>query len=203
MIFFVIIGCHEETKQPAQKRITHNKTIPCSDGTCTPDTPIKTTPKNQLKEGKRLWASSFLWREAPKLIVEKWIGKTPDLKTNKFIILEFWNTWCPPCLQSLSKLTKLQTKFKNDIIVIALTDDTEEKILELEKKYKTKLPDCYIGSSPQATTKNAFGVRGVPHAVIIEPEHGCVIWEGFPLQKGYELTEKIIERMIKISKQQP
>jgi thiol-disulfide isomerase/thioredoxin len=200
-----LTGCHEEKKRVPQKvTITHESVSPCSGGSCIPNSQTTKTEshKSILNESKQLWASSFLWTKAPELIVEKWIRKAPKLETNKFIILEFWNTWCPPCRQSLAKLTKLQTKFKDDIIVIALTDDSEEKILGFEKKYGVKLPNCYIGSSPQAVTKKAFGVRGVPHAVIIEPEEGCVIWEGFPLQKGYELTEQIIERMIKISKQQ-
>lgn len=155
----------------------------------------------QGQKSKQLWAKSFLWAKSPEIVVEKWIGKKPDLTKNKIIILEFWNTWCPPCRRSLPKLTEFQQKFKDDIIVIALTSDGEEEILASEKKHGIKLPDCYIASSPNKETQNEYGVRGVPHVVVIEPENGCVIWEGFPQQEGFELTETILQKIIEIGKQ--
>jgi len=200
----------EEKKMSSKK--TNLQVIPCVGKTCEVP-PINKSKKESHQVRKRattikpdrkpkqLWAKSFLWAKAPKIIAEKWIGKAPDLTKNKIIILEFWNTWCPPCRRSLPKLTEFQEKFKDDIIVIALTSDSEAEILGLEKKYGVKLPNCYIASSPKKETLTEFGIRGVPHAVVIEPENGCVIWEGFPQQKGYELTDKILQKVVEIGKQ--
>ena len=35
--------------------------------------------------------------------------------------------------------------------------------------------------------------------ILLEPD-GYVIWEGFPLQKGYELTDGIIERVLAVGR---
>ncbi len=35
---------------------------------------------------------------------------------------------------------------------------------------------------------------------LLEPE-GYVVWEGFPLLKGYELTHKIVENVLRIAKE--
>jgi len=41
----------------------------------------------------------------------------------------------------------------------------------------------------------------VPHAIVIEPG-GYVVWEGFPLQKGYELTDDIIQKILAVGRAQ-
>jgi hypothetical protein len=43
--------------------------------------------------------------------------------------------------------------------------------------------------------KTALGVTGIPHAIILEPE-GYVVWEGYPLLEGHELTTEIVERIL-------
>jgi hypothetical protein len=47
----------------------------------------------------------------------------------------------------------------------------------------------------QARMKKELGVSGIPHAIIIEPG-GHVVWEGFPLLEGYELTEAVVQKIL-------
>ena len=209
----ILLGCSEVTKNSITQNPEPQADVslqPCIGEVCdvppeivepkSVQMPEKTCLDGARIQPKRIWAKSFIWAESPKIEVEKWIGEVPDLTKKKFIILEFWNTWCPPCRNSLPKLTQLQEKFKEDITVIALSNESVEDIKALEKKHGVKLPNCYLASSPNKVTRDEFGVRGVPHVVVIETESNCVIWEGYPLQKGHELTEGIIEKIIKISK---
>ena len=48
----------------------------------------------------------------------------------------------------------------------------------------------------QGATESKYGVTGWPHVVLLEPEDRVVIWEGFPLQEGYELNAEKIEKYI-------
>ena len=40
-----------------------------------------------------------------------------------------------------------------------------------------------------------FGVKGIPHCVLIDPK-GIVRWEGWPQLEGYELTSQVIKEII-------
>ncbi len=51
----------------------------------------------------------------------------------------------------------------------------------------------------QARMKEKMGVFGIPYAIIVEPD-GYVVWEGFPLLKGHELTEQVVERILEVGR---
>ena len=57
----------------------------------------------------------------------------------------------------------------------------------------------YSAIDTQKRMKDRLGVWGIPHVILLEPD-GYVIWEGFPLQKGYELTDTIIERILAVGR---
>jgi len=175
------------------------------EGPCTTDATKK--PKSvidpetgQLRQEKLLWAKSFLWAKAPDLDVEKWLTEKPELK-GKYVLVEHWATWCPPCRRSLNLLNEWQEKFAGeDFAIVAISDEPEADVRALDSK-EIKYEDIKfpLAIDTKARMKDELGVFGIPHVVIIEPG-GFVIWEGFPLQKGHELTDEIIEKILAIGK---
>lgn len=144
--------------------------------------------------GKRIWAYSCLWAKAPKLEVEKWL--TPEPKTDgKFVLIEFWATWCPPCRKSITLLNDLHKKFGKDLVVIGISHESEADVRAL----KAPKIEYLSAIDTKARTKKELGVFGIPHVILIEPGGG-VVWEGFPLLKGHELTDKTVAKMIEIGR---
>lgn len=140
---------------------------------------------------KALWAKSFLNQQAPKLVVEKYISENPQTD-GKFVLVEFWATWCGPCRKAIPKLNAMQSEFKDDLVIIGISDENEDVVKDMisPKIEYTSAIDT------KAVMKNAFEVKGVPHAVLISPS-GVVIWEGFPLLDGYVLNSQVVGDLIK------
>lgn len=145
----------------------------------------------ESNNGKQMWAKSVLNEKAPALTVAEWISKKPDTK-GKFVLVDFWATWCGPCRKAIPELNEIQKLFPEDLVVIGISDETPEKV----KAMKEPVIEYFNGVDPQATMKKALEVKGIPHVILIDPQ-GIVRWEGFPLLGGHELTPDVIRNLIK------
>lgn len=161
-----------------------------------PDTEREEAP-SVAKDGKMLWARSCLWGKAPEFVVEKWLTEKPDME-GKYLLIEFWATWCSACLRAQPLMNRFQEKFGDELVIIGISDEKEEKIRPYIEKKSVKYA---MAIDTQARMKDELEVYGIPHAILVEPG-GHVIWEGYPEQKGYELTAATIEKILAIGRAQ-
>ena len=150
-----------------------------------------------IKEGKRLWAHSYLWAESPEFVVEKWLTDKPDM-AGKYVLIEFWATWCSACRRAQGLMNRLQKNYGDEFVIVAVSDEQESSVMPYMKENGI---EYHVAIDTQARMKNELGVYGIPHVIIIEPG-GYVIWEGFPLLAGYELNEDTIEKILAVGRQQ-
>jgi thiol-disulfide isomerase/thioredoxin len=134
----------------------------------------------------KLYAKSFRGQRPPTIIVDEWLNPPSD-PTGKFVLVDFWATWCGPCRQSIPHLNDLYARFKDRVVVIGLSDESLDDL----RKMTSPHIEYAVGSDQQGRTVRAFQVQGIPHAVLIDPK-GIVRFEGMP----FYLTEKALERLI-------
>ena len=145
--------------------------------------------------GKKLWAKSYIHKNAPELVVKHWITKKPNTQ-GKFVLIDFWATWCGPCRKAIPDLNKFSKKFKDNLVVIGISGEEKSKVDAFTKKKKISY---YLGVDTTKTTSNQLQIKGIPHVIIVDP-NGIVRWEGFPLMKGHELKAKTIKKIIETYK---
>lgn len=93
--------------------------------------------------------------------------KLSDLRGN-VIFVNFWATWCPPCIDELPSIQRLTKKFEGNpnlrIITILYNDDIN-RVNYYMKEMNYTFP-IYIDSNRSAADK--FGITGVPETFIID-----------------------------------
>ena len=141
-------------------------------------------------EEKKLWAKSVLNQKAPELFVEKWLTPEPK-REGKFVLIDFWATWCGPCRKAIPELNALHKKFGDRLVVIGISDEPEDKV----KAMKTPAMEYASAIDTQARTKKSLEVKGIPHLILIDPQ-GVVKWEGFPFLEGHQLTEEVVAKIL-------
>lgn len=65
-------------------------------------------------------------------------NKITDYQDKKFIIINFWASWCPPCVEETPSLIRFAEKYEKDFYLIALSqDDSKKEIFSFTKTFPT------------------------------------------------------------------
>lgn len=126
---------------------------------------------------------------APEITVRDWFNSEPitlESLRGKIVVLEFWATWCPPCRTSIPHLNKLNEEYKDKgVVIIGITQESKGKV----KSFMERVPMEYIVGANGGNTSQTYGVRGIPHAFIIDTK-GIVRWDGHPMGGLDDAIEK-------------
>lgn len=98
-----------------------------------PGTPVKTGSKTQPWNGK-ITVLTGTWDDFQKLVASQ---------RGKVVVADFWATWCEPCVKELPGLAKLQNKYGDKVVCIAVNldyDGTGGKLSDdLKKQVEARL----------------------------------------------------------------
>ncbi|MEK7724624.1 MAG: TlpA disulfide reductase family protein [Acidobacteriota bacterium] len=114
-----------------------------------------------------------------KLALNDLSGVPQDLKTynGRFVVVNFWATWCVPCKEEMPDLATIQNEYAPlGVQVIGATADEEKdkaKVLKFVREVKVNFP---IWMALKNADMEAFGVgKALPATVIVNRE-GKIVW---------------------------
>lgn len=109
----------------------------------------------------------------------------------KVVYLDFWASWCAPCLKAIPEIEKLRAEFPADelqIIAVNL-DTTKKKALRFLDKHPIGYPSA---SDPKGRLPERFGLETMPTSYLIDRD-GVIryVHRGFQSGDGAKLRQEI------------
>lgn len=132
-----------------------------------------TLKENIVKELKK----TEIEKESPSFKLRDFEGKMVELNSlkGKIVVLDFWATWCQPCIKSFPGMQKAVTHYSNDPNVVFLFIDTWERAEEYEQLVKDFITKnnytfhvLFDDGKTDTDVAPKFGVKGIPAKFIID-----------------------------------
>ena len=124
---------------------------------------------------------------------ETWLTQRKPLE-GRVLVLDFWATWCGPCIAATPRLEELQKAHKDTLAVVGVSgqgEDADTVRSFLAEKDGHAL--SYVHDDEQRVFK-PFNSRGIPLVVVVSTD-GVVRWMGNPHQKDFK---EAVERTLRV-----
>ena len=91
--------------------------------------------------------------------------------SHKVIIINFWASWCGPCVEEIPSLLKLINDSNGQVALVALSLDNDEKqMIEFLKNYDTSNPNIFWLKDPNYTLAESFGTFKLPESYVLNKD---------------------------------
>ena len=100
------------------------------------------------------------WKEIKKKILKKKSDK-------KLFLINFWATWCPPCIKEIPELIRLKEKYKKDIEVVFISVDSNPSKVIPKFLKKNNFEDLVIFVDKKLTISKKLNVKIMPTTLLI------------------------------------
>jgi thiol-disulfide isomerase/thioredoxin len=114
--------------------------------------------------------SSLIGKPAPELELVTLDGKQTNLSDlrGQTVILDFWATWCGPCVVGLPQVMEVALENPDDVVLIAVNQ--QEDAATIETFLATHGWDgLTVALDEDGNAARRYGVSGIPHTVIVDP----------------------------------
>lgn len=116
-------------------------------------------------------------------------GEVKSFDAGKVYVVEFWATWCGPCIQAMPHLAEMQSEYKDKgLVVVGITtkdpNNTAEKVAEFVEKKGKKHGYAFAYCDSEETNDaymKASGQDGIPCSFVVD-KAGKIAYIGHPME---------------------
>ena len=115
-----------------------------------------------------------------------------DFSGKKIVILDFWASWCYPCVKAIPELNRIQKNYaEKDVQVLGINlRESHAKVIAFKKRNMAKYPTLL---DLKASVANNYRVRGIPNIILIDKD-GVVRFNGHSPRGMESILEGLVNK---------
>lgn len=133
---------------------------------------VKLKPLSQTERSKEIRIKGTI---SPQFAGDVLDGNKPIRSSElsgKVVVIDFWATWCGPCMAVMPEMKKVYEKYRDRSDVVFLTvslDNDENQLRKVMKEKDIEFPVLFSGDGAKDEIAQAFGVGAIPTTFVILP----------------------------------
>ena len=145
---------------------------------------------------------SFLKQEkradAPGIFLKTLNGRdhSPERGAGKVVLINFWATWCQPCVREMPSIERLYRKYKArgfEIVAVSLDQGGQEEVRAFVEKLNLTFP---IVLDPEGEAKALYKVRGLPTTYLVDRKGRVAGYGVGPREWDSEAAYALVGRLL-------
>lgn len=142
-----------------------------------------------IDEKDRSQLSDYHWN----LISEDGLAFDFNQAKGKVIVINFWATWCPPCIAEMDSLEELYKRYSNDqVVFLFVTSDFFSEVSKFKEKRGYSFP-AFRESEPE---NSIFEVSTIPRTLIIDKSGNIAIDKTGASNWSSESVVNLMEKLL-------
>lgn len=141
-------------------------------------------------------------KQEEQIVLQNYNWKFVDAKENSFnfndyqgkvVFINFWATWCPPCVAEMPSLQKLYTDYKNDVEFIFLASDKVKNVNTYLKENNFSFNVYYSNYKLPQELKHTV----IPTTFVLNKSGKIIVKETGAKNWNSEKTRKLLDKLLK------
>ena len=113
----------------------------------------------------------------------------PEDQEKPLVFVDFWATWCAPCISSMPHTIALQKQYGDKISFVYISNEPSYKV---ENFLKRKAYQFHALIDNKRKTEDEFNVQSIPNSFLLNPD-GEIIWHGKPTEISPHQLQRFID----------
>ena len=111
----------------------------------------------------------------------------------KVVFINFWATWCPPCIAEMPSLQALYNDYNDKVVFLFVTNDD----IEVVEKFKTNKGFDFLVYNPLNEIPKELTTRSIPRTFIINTKGEIVVDESGAIDWNSEKVRNQLDELLK------
>lgn len=143
-----------------------------------------------IKEEDRITLKDYDWQ----LVDENGVTYNLNEAKGKVIFINFWATWCPPCIAEMPSMEKLYQDYKDDVVFLFVSNETQEVI----SKFKEKNDYEFVVYASITQNPKLLEASSIPRTFVLDQQGHIVIDKTGAADWNSKAVRELLDNLLKL-----